>query len=398
MTEPRKQFDFVSWLQLPETHTLASPRKPDLSMPMFNTMWSVTTHMELWGVLEHIQSLMKEAKLEFPNTLWFRGLSKTEYPLLPSLIRSYYKMKRTGPLPRYQRALLEKFLAESREAHEVTKTGQLKQANSQIEHIADMQHYGVPTNLMDWSEDISIPLYFSTKSRSDSKAAIYVLHPYFYNFVRSEIIKQFPNPAGNALQFEVADRNLRTTDACGGGLLPNFSAYFNLTAEWYQDFVVGPEKWIGLDDTFQWRKCDPLTPQGLGNHMSPLLPLAIQVPRNNVRIMRQSGTFLAFNLCELPQAGKDNDQSHGFQHILLDEIQKFYMLSEELHQRIMLKDDSPPYRAMKNRYPFLFKIEIASSAKASLRDVAEALGKREDTVYPELYNIGSRIEREASAL
>lgn len=402
MMESRKNFDFVNWIRLPEEYTLVSSREPTEKPPKFNTAWTVTTNAELWNVLEYIQGMVKESGLELPNTLWFRGHSKTEYPLLPTLIRSYYKMNKNGPLPQYQRALLEIFLAKSKGTPEVAKTGQSKQANAQIEYIADMQHYGVPTNLMDWSEDISIPLYFSTKDDSDSNAAIYVFHPNFYNFVRNEIIKQYPradevSPKNMSMR-DAEKRNLDTTDICGGTLLPNFSAHFNLDAARYHDFVNGPEYWGNLTDETQWRRCDPLTAQGLGNHSAPLLPLAIQVPRNNVRIIRQSGTFLAFNLCEFPQAGKIDSQSHGFQHILLDEIQKFYMLSEELHQRIALKEDTPSIRAMKGRYPFLFKIEIASSAKAALRDVAAALGKQQDTVYPELYNMGKAIEERAAAL
>lgn len=402
--EQSKDFDFINWIKLPQIYVPMSARELTERPPRFNTTWRVTTNAELWKVVEHILGLIKESGMDYPDTLWFRGHTDENFVLLPSVIRSFVRKGLTCSLPQYQRTLLEKFLTRSSGTPEIAGTEPYKTANGQIEHIADMQHYGVPTNLLDWSEDISIPLYFSTEQDFAHAGAIYVLHPYFYNFVRNEIIKQFPRPRdtspANTGVCDAGQRNLDTTDTCAGGLLPNFSAYFNLNAERYRDFVSGPEYWGGFMDKTQWRNHDPLTAQGLGNHPAPLLPLAVQVPRNNIRIKRQSGTFLAFNLCEFPQAARadSGDNFHGLQHTALDEIQKFYMLSEELHQRIALKEDTPFYRAMKARYPFLFKIVIAPGAKASLNRVAAAMGKRKDTVYPELYRIGRQIEAEAASL
>lgn len=407
MMEPGNEFDFLNWIELPQIYVPMAAREQPEKPPRFNTTWRVTTNAELWKAVEHIFGLIKESGIDYPDTLWFRGHTNENFVLLPSIIRSYFRKGLACSLPQYQRTLMEKFLAKSSGTPEIAGTGQYKQANGQIEHIADMQHYGVPTNLLDWSEDIGIPLYFSTEQDFSHAGAIYVLHPYFYNFVRNEMIKQFPRPRdtslGNTGICSAGQRNLDTTDTCIGGLLPNFSAYFNMSAERYSDFVSGPEYWGGLTDRTQWRNHDPLTALGLANHPAPLLPLAIQVPRNNIRITRQSGAFLAFNLCEFPQAAKTEsaepgDNFHGLQHIALDEIQKFYMLSEELHQRIALKEDTPFYRAMKGRYPFLFKIVIAPGIKPTLNKVAAAMGKRKPTVYPELYRMGEEIEAEAASL
>lgn len=397
MMEKTEEFDFKNWIQLPELYSPIHKRSEQINGSNFATTWAVSSSAEFWNVLEYINRIMKEANLGYPDTLWFRGHTKGSYVLLPSLIRSYFSKRQRCSLPQYQRKLLESFLARSRGATELVDTGIVRRDNEQIEYIADMQHYGVPTNLLDWSEDISASLYFATAGHSAGNAAIYVFHPYFYNFIRNEIIRMFP-PKHQDVE---GGSNFDTTDTSIGGLLPNFSAHFNLTAPRFNNYVTGPYHWESLMNPKMWRPRNPLDDGAVNLEVAPLLPLAIQIPRNNPRIKRQSGTFLAFNLCEFPQKkdGKDiDDVYHGFRHIELEEIQKFYMCSEELQRRITGKNDHPAYSAMRNRYPFLYKILLRSNAVPDLQRIAAMLGKREGTVYPDLYNIGRQIEAEAPLL
>lgn len=397
MTKRIEAFDFVNWIKLPEAYAPIPMHPGYRKSSEFTTIWAVSSSHEFWEVLEHIDRDVKAAHIGYPNTLWFRGHEKDGYVLLPSLIRSYFSKKQKCSLPQYQRELLESFLAKSRGASELTDTGVVRRDNEQIEYIADMQHYGVPTSLLDWSEDISVPLYFATADHSEGDAAIYVLQPYLYNFVRNEIIKMFGFKHGD----KRGNSNFDTTDTSIGGLLPNFSAHFNLTAQRYNDYVTGPERWGSLTDSKEQRERDPLDDGAVNLTGAPLLPLAVQVPRNNPRIRRQSGTFLAFNLCEFPLVKDEKDPHgiyHGFRHIELEEVQRFYMRSEELQRRIAGKDDHPAYAVMRTRRPFLHKILLRATAIPDMRRIAAMLGKREDTVYPELYNIGKEIESEIPSL
>lgn len=393
MTEKIKAFDFASWLKLPETYIPTSECLKNKNHPVFTTNWTVASSTDFWKVLDHIGKEMKKADLGYPNVLWFRGHAKDSYVLLPSLIRSYFSKKQKCSLPQYQRKLLESFLTKSRGSAELADTGVMRRDNEQIEYIADMQHYGVPSSLLDWSEDISVTLYFSTEGHSTGNAAIYVLQPYFYNFVRNEIIMMFRPKHHDA----EGSSNFATTDTSLGAMLPNFSAHFNLTAPQYNNYVVGPSFWHDLTDSSRQRKADPLDDAVVHQESAPLLPLAIQIPRNNPRIRRQSGTFLAFNLCEFPQENDEKDRDgiyHGLRHIELEEVQRFYMCSEELQRQIASKNDHPAYTAMRNRHPFLYKIHLRPTAIPDLQRIAAMLGKKEDTVYPELYNIGRQIESE----
>lgn len=395
--ERTEEFDFANWIHLPEVFVPIHGHSERTKQPNYTTEWVVTSSTEFWTVLERINRIMKDASLGYPDTMWFRGHKSASYVLLPSLIRSYFSKGQQCSLPQYQRMLLESFLARSRGTSELASTGVVRRDNEQIEYIADMQHYGVPTNLLDWSEDISVPLYFATAGHYTGDAAIYVLQPCFYNFVRNEIIRMFP--------FKHRDMqggsNFETTDTSIGGPLPNFSAHFNLTARQYNNYVTGPYDWKSLMDSTEWWDTDPFDDRAVNLVKAPLLPLAIQIPRNNSRIKLQSGTFLAFNLCEFPQKNDEKDIDgvyHGFRHIELEQIQKFYMCSEEFQRRIAGKNDHPAYAAMRSRYPFLHKIRLRSTAVPDLQRIAVMLGKREDTVYPELYNIGRQIESEIPSL
>jgi hypothetical protein len=49
---------------------------------------------------------------------------------------------------------------------------------SEWETLFDMQHYWIPTRLLDWSENLGISVYFATRyNRLSSDMAIYVLNP-----------------------------------------------------------------------------------------------------------------------------------------------------------------------------------------------------------------------------
>lgn len=385
MTEKNEEFNFKEWLRLP---LLYSVDHSATEAGQYTVEWTITSGEQLWTVLRCVQSRFKQAELDYPHTLWFRGHGKKEFVLLPSLIRSYFKKGHKCSLPQYQKMLLEKFMARSKGTPELIDSTQIKRDNEQIEYLADMQHYGVPTSLLDWSEDVSTSLFFATEKDSEDQAVLYILHPYFYNFVRNAIISLY-----QIVDLVDGDKyNHDTARVNVGGLVPNFSAHFNLTSKQYENYVIGPETFYSLREENRWRTIDPLKSR---NTHAPMLPLAVQVPRSNPRIRSQSGTFLAFNLCEFPltQNLQEKEQYLGFSHIELECVQKFYMESEYLAASIEGKSGSS-YQAMRNRLPFLHKILIDATAARDIRNLVAMLGKRTDTVYPELFRIGEQLEEE----
>jgi FRG domain len=101
---------------------------------------------------------------------WYRGIKKHDYKLEPSYLR-YPKLRRT------EHNLVARF----------TRQGaRLLDTKDRWEQLAFMQHYGVPTKLMDWTTNVTAAIYFALAFRVKSKAEldkpyICVLNPFCLN-------------------------------------------------------------------------------------------------------------------------------------------------------------------------------------------------------------------------
>jgi hypothetical protein len=127
---------------------------------------------------------IKDAKNEISSgeTVWYRGHNNYRYYLLPSLLR--YKNGIDKEF--YLFKSFQKFGERIFEKHK-----------SEWETLFDMQHYGVPTRLLDWSETFSIALFFAAfynhSAHLENDAAIYLLNPQKLNkFSRINKIYSIP--------------------------------------------------------------------------------------------------------------------------------------------------------------------------------------------------------------
>lgn len=103
------------------------------------------------------------------GTLWYRGASSASYGLLPRLYRSDGK---AGDLLGNEREMLAQF--RSRSQPYLGSSG-----HTPWGYLFIMQHYGVPTRLLDWSENALIALYFALSAAAakgfQADAAVWVL-------------------------------------------------------------------------------------------------------------------------------------------------------------------------------------------------------------------------------
>jgi hypothetical protein len=98
----------------------------------------------------------------FRSGAWlFRGVSDTDYPLVPRIGRGDLDLQ-------YERHMFQAFC---REVPAYTR----REIRSEWELLALAQHHGLPTRLMDWSENILVAAYFACRSRPDRDGAIHVL-------------------------------------------------------------------------------------------------------------------------------------------------------------------------------------------------------------------------------
>lgn len=107
---------------------------------------------------------------------WYRGQTRAEWSLLPSLYRNYGT---------YQELLRERTEDEIREEFIVRAPvfSDFKPAgDDDWEWYFLMQHYGAPTRLLDWTEGALLALYFAVKdNQGHFDSAVWALDPYSLN-------------------------------------------------------------------------------------------------------------------------------------------------------------------------------------------------------------------------
>lgn len=109
--------------------------------------------------------------------IWYRGVSRREYRLLPSLLRAFKdKVPSSEDVRGLESDLFFEFLAKAR-------TGD----GSVLDHwdvLFLMQHYRAPTRLLDWTEVLHVALYFAVAGEKTEQGAIprvYLMNPYEWN-------------------------------------------------------------------------------------------------------------------------------------------------------------------------------------------------------------------------
>ncbi|MBY5827112.1 FRG domain-containing protein [Rhizobium leguminosarum] len=113
---------------------------------------------------------IKIAKSSFrdPEQVWFRGQSNASYSLLPTLMRASSGLDKEA-------LAFRKFVQSSYRV--------FHRRGSDWETLFDMQHYGLPTRLTDWSETLGIATFFAVNYRASgaNDAAVYLLDPIALN-------------------------------------------------------------------------------------------------------------------------------------------------------------------------------------------------------------------------
>jgi hypothetical protein len=128
---------------------------------------------DLLNAVKDARSLLQ---CQTDEELWFRGVEKQSYGLLPSLLRCFKLSERTRSKVRgLETDLFFEFLAKARTDED---------ALTHWDVLFLMQHFRAPTRLLDWTEVFHVALYFAVAYQGQnvaSEARIYVLNPYLWN-------------------------------------------------------------------------------------------------------------------------------------------------------------------------------------------------------------------------
>lgn len=314
-------------------------------VPFSNKVTNLSELLE--AISREILSISDDEETE----IWFRGHEDIRYLLIPSLYRMKDKQKFFYASPETRRdtleSLLDLFKVKAYNAPELVD----KTLNDDVRVIAAMQHYAVPTNLLDWSTSVFAAIYFALmseindrKSKGNSDAVIYILNPTRMNVVRNRIYKsnilnikkykqiQYPIPAISA------NKSL-------------FEGYLPTSKE-------------NPDDS--------------------IFPIAGYVPYDNSRIKAQLGTFTIFGLDNIKdcygediQEDTDNKQVDFSKCSLWDMQEKYEDMCKTIKDLTFQR--------------FLARVVIDGDSKLDIAKSLQHLGMTKSGYFPELENLSQEL-------
>lgn len=112
---------------------------------------------------------------------WFRGVTDSAYSLVPKAYRNPKVVDGKDFLEREEQLMLSRF---RQRAMPYLPASHSELSNAAL--LVHMQHYGAPTRLLDWTENLLVAAYFSVSAQSlnDEKSpAIWALRPAAWNSI-----------------------------------------------------------------------------------------------------------------------------------------------------------------------------------------------------------------------
>lgn len=316
----------------------------------------LTKVMDLSELLESISKAIQSISEEEETQIWFRGHANVDYLLIPSLYRMKDQKKcfYTGEKSRREilESLLDLFKVKAYNAPELID----KTLNDDVRVIAAMQHYTVPTNLLDWTTSVFVAIYFALmneineqRSKDEEDAVIYILNPIRMNVVRNRIYK---SNVLNVKKFKQIQYPI-----------PAITSNKNLF--------------------------DGYLPASKMNQDESILPIAGYVPYDNSRIRAQLGTFTIFGL--------DNQKDcYG------EDIQEDKINSQVDFSKCSLWDMQEKYEEVckVNRdwkfQKFLARVVIDGKSKLKIANYLRDLGITKSGYFPELENLSHDLTSQVS--
>ena len=129
-------------------------------------MTKITTIADIHDVIK----VAEFAAEHLQTKIWWRGQSSTKWVLLP-------KVYRRGPRGSYQEGNLSvRFIQKALTRHEGCPPNDDFPA-----WLFLMQHYQLPTRLLDWTESLLVATYFAVKEDKPQSGALWALSPFLLN-------------------------------------------------------------------------------------------------------------------------------------------------------------------------------------------------------------------------
>ncbi len=301
-----------------------------------------------------ISNYMKQDSKDIYQECWFRGVCNSEYSLLPSLQRSFdneaEKKIRMSPYA-YQTKILKDayFLTIS------TPSLWTEQLHGIAEHTCCLQHYGMLTNLLDFSLDMLVALHFALNPDAPKDKDAMEMKKYVPKVV-----------IFNPVKYSKAILSLREGHVIDERGYAQFSPVMS-------DWNCSETKEYFVDD-MSADFCVKSTEEFFDGYYVPSdrinkYPKPVIIWQSNSRVQAQNGIFMAYNL-----HAKRNIGNEPFSYLDLRNIQNSFLG--------LISDVS--------RLPsekFLEEIYISPYAIEQIRKELFTMRIRMPKMYPELSKI-----------
>lgn len=111
--------------------------------------------------------------------IWFRGVNNPSFQLIPGVHRLSDALRPIEEQERYldETAMFTEYRLKSPDVHHVFNNPDLHRSVDNImSWLTLMQHYGLPTRLLDWTADIKIALFFGASGAHENGGKLHVLN------------------------------------------------------------------------------------------------------------------------------------------------------------------------------------------------------------------------------
>lgn len=334
------------------------PRTSD-NVKRFIPTFTINSPYDFNDILSQVHNIIGKKG----ESLWFRGQTQAEWDLKPGLFRNVKKNRYEFLLSAYH-----EFVAQSAESVEL-----IGRINTDADWISYMQHYHIPTNFLDWSEQPISALYFALEN--------YFVPPCKY-LEDDDILKKCDTikvkeskPCQKDAVIWVL--NPSRMNSCLYGeenlsvLVPNLSVKTSL-CEKTERFLLNESKPFDKD---KFSEHEELICHIFDNYK----PMAITTSRISNRLKAQKGHFIAYNI------NTSFDSVYEDSKIDSEHLEKAKAIEDIIQYHNYFFQKRIQYT------PFLAKIIIPLNVKKEMADYVRNMGITLSSIYPELDNIGKDI-------
>ena len=282
--------------------------------------------------------------------VWFRGLCSDSFSLTPSLFRNL-----DPELSLYANQV--KFL---KDAYYITlseATLWTEKMKSKLEHMCLLQHYGIPTSLLDFSDDMLIALHFALNPdvpEDMRKVDEYIYQPKVVLF----------NPFKYHEAVEVLQKGKPTKHS------KNISPFLlDVQDKQVEEYYVHD-----MSNEYLETHSHENTQDYKPNPRTNLYPRPLAIRRANARIHAQNGTFVAYNLSARPEK-EDKQPLEYYAYLALERIQEDYLNLLENYNQPLAQGE------------FIKEIYINKMAIPTIKSQLKTMNVTTAHTYPELFRL-----------